>query len=150
MLVALFLFMMLRIANLLALLVGLGIIWVAQHAIFTRKSPTISPESWLISRVPSGVQVCARLNPYLITSRQRSCTVFHSLSVDSGREWMFLSSGLWPQWGFYKVWSTRPSPRPNLRGRNLPTFSYGGEGILCVLKQYRFSPMCIYFPNKVK
>ena len=24
------------------------------------------------------------------------------------------------QWGFYKIWSTRPSPRPNLRVRNCP------------------------------
>ena len=28
-------------------------------------------------------------------------------------------------WGFYKIWSTRPSPRPNLRGRNCPLSAMG-------------------------
>ena len=29
------------------------------------------------------------------------------------------------QWGFYKIWSTRPSPPPNLRGRNCPLSAMG-------------------------
>ena len=28
-------------------------------------------------------------------------------------------------WGLYKIWSTRPSPRPNLRGRNCPLSAMG-------------------------
>ena len=35
-------------------------------------------------------------------------------------------------------------------GSELPTFSYGGEGIPRVLKQYRFFSAWIYFPNTVK
>ena len=35
-------------------------------------------------------------------------------------------------------------------GSELPTFSYGGEGISRVLKQYRFFSKWIYFPNTVK
>ena len=35
-------------------------------------------------------------------------------------------------------------------GSELPTFSYGGEGIPRVLKQYRFFSSWIYFPNTVK
>ena len=35
-------------------------------------------------------------------------------------------------------------------GSELPTFSYGGEGIPGVLKQYRFSPHWYIFPNKLK
>ena len=31
-------------------------------------------------------------------------------------------------------------------GSELPTISYGGEGIPCVLKQYRFSPYGYIFP----
>ena len=43
--------------------------------------------------------------------------------------------------------STDPT-RPG--GSELPTFSYGGEGIPRVLKQYRFFSASIYFPNTVK
>ena len=50
-------------------------------------------------------------------------------------------------WGFYKIWSIRPSPRPmQPEGLELPTFSYGGEGIPRVIKQYRFSPHGYIFP----
>ena len=35
-------------------------------------------------------------------------------------------------------------------GSELPTFSYGGEGITRVLKQYRFFSVWLYFPNTVK
>ena len=39
---------------------------------------------------------------------------------------------------------------PQPEGSELPTFSYGGEGIPRVLKQYRFSPRGYIFPNKLK
>ena len=43
-------------------------------------------------------------------------------------------------WGFYKN-MVNPSRAPTQpEGSELPTFSYGGEGIPRVLKQYRFSP----------
>ena len=51
--------------------------------------------------------------------------------------------------GFTKYGQPIPrSDRPD--GSELPTFSYGGDGIPRVLKQYRFSPHWYIFPNTVK
>ena len=54
----------------------------------------------------------------------------------------------WPcHWGFYKN-MVNPSLAPTqTEASELPTISYGGEGIPRVLKQYRFFQALSYFPQ---
>ena len=50
------------------------------------------------------------------------------------------------QWGFYKIWSTRPSPRPNLRARNCPLSVMGVKVSLVCSNSTVFSPHGYIFP----
>ena len=49
-------------------------------------------------------------------------------------------------WGFYKIWSTRPSPRPNLRGRTCPLSVMGVKVSLVCSNSTVFSPHGYIFP----
>ena len=54
------------------------------------------------------------------------------------------------QWRFYKICSTRPSPRPNLRGRNCPLSVMGVKVSLVCSNSTVFFSAWTYFPNTVK
>ena len=51
-------------------------------------------------------------------------------------------------WGFYKIWSTRPSPRPNLSGRNCPLSVMGVKVSLVCSNSTVFSPHGHIFPTR--
>ena len=51
-------------------------------------------------------------------------------------------SGYTGLWGFYKIWSNRPSTRPDPTGWNCPLYSYGDERIPRALTLPFFSECC--------
>ena len=64
--------------------------------------------------------------------------------------WSLWCNGVARYWGFYKIWSTRPSPRPNLRGRHCPLSDMGVKASLVCSNSTVFLRVDIYFPNTVK
>ena len=79
----------------------------------------------------------------------QSCTYVSTFGgVDDDRElvWGICLDVLSCYWGFYKIWSTRPSPRPNLRGRNCPLPVMGVKVSLVCSNNTVFSPHGYIFP----
>ena len=83
----------------------------------------------------------------------------HSMQCTLGSHWIWLCISCLPVYCIPRSGllmgilqnMVNPSLAPTQpEGSELPTFSYGGEGISRVLKQYCFFSAWIYFPNTVK
>ena len=92
---------------------------------------------WLGYSFDSGV-VGLEINVCYYFWNVNNCCLFHY--------WNLMRPVRPYQWGFYKMWWTRPSPRSHLRGWNCPLSAMGVKVSLACSKQYRFSPHVYIFP----
>ena len=124
---------------------------ISFHSNFDSNGAMIS--QFCTCRDSSAVMTCTKLwHDLIISFHWRAMHIFPRFGLWAHKPFVKWAQKSWMagsqscQWGFYKIWSTRPSPRPNLRGRNCPLSVMGVKVSLVCSNSTVFSPHGYIFP----